>query len=158
MIKRYSHSIRIGKSRIHNKGIFAKNDIKRKTLIIEYVGEKIIKAESERRSNATLKASKKDKSKGAEYIFHLDSEYDIDGNVPYNTARYINHSCEPNCEYYHKNSRIWIRAKKNIKKDEELTFNYGFDLEDSKNHPCKCGSPKCAGYILYGGYHKKSKK
>ena len=112
MDKQISLCIRISKSRIHNKGVFARKLIPKKALIIEYVGEKITKAESEKISKATLEASRKDKSKGAEYIFELDDEYDIDGNMPSNTAKYINHSCEPNCEYYYKKKSYMDKGQK----------------------------------------------
>src|SRR5262245_57851675 len=75
------------RSRIHGRGGYARKDIPAETDVIEYVGEKISKAESTRRCEANN-----------EYIFTGDDTYDIDGNVDWNPARLINHSCEPNCE------------------------------------------------------------
>ena len=74
--------------------------------------------------------------------------YDIDGNVPYNTARYINHSCDPNCEAVIIRGRIWIIALREIKKSEELAYNDNYDFEDYEDHKCQCGSNRCVGYIL----------
>ncbi len=124
-----SKYIIVKKSKIHSKGVFAKMDIPKGTKILEYVGEKITKAESDRRQTATLEESKKNVSKGSVYIFELDKKYDIDGDVPYNTAKWINHSCDPNCKIVKKDGHIWIVAKRDIKKGEEISYNYDFDLE-----------------------------
>ncbi|RME55377.1 SET domain-containing protein-lysine N-methyltransferase [Candidatus Woesearchaeota archaeon] len=138
----------IKKSSIHNKGVFASRDIAKGTKVIEYVGEKITKKEAEKRALKKLNKHKKNPDQGAVYIFELNSRYDIDGDVPYNDAKYINHSCNPNCETQIINNRIWIVAIKDIKKGEEITYNYGYDLDSYKDHPCKCGSKNCIGYIL----------
>ena len=143
-------------SEIHNRGVFAIKDIKKGTLVIEYKGEKITKKESGKRADEQL--SQGDTTKGAVYIFELNKRYDIDGNVDYNDARYINHSCEPNCEAVHHNKGIWIQAIKNIKKGEEITYNYGFDVDNFKEHPCRCGSKKCVGYIVDKDQWPKLKK
>ena len=90
----------------------------------------------------------KNQNNGAVYLFELNSRYDIDGNVSWNTAKYINHSCEPNCEVDIIEEKIWIIALRNIKKGEELSYNYEYDLDVCLDHPCKCGSKKCAGYIV----------
>lgn len=148
----------VKKSKIHNTGIFAKKDIPKNTLIIEYKGEKITKKESEKRSDEILNESKKNKNKGAVYIFELNKKYDLDGNVPYNPARYINHSCEPNSESEIIDEKIWIRAIKNIKKGEEILYNYGYDIDNYEEHPCKCGKEKCIGYIASEDKWEKLKK
>lgn len=135
-------------SKIHGSGVFAKKDIPADTRIIEYVGEKITKKESERRAEIVLHASKNDRTKGAVYIFTLNKRYDIDGNVDYNTARFINHSCSPNCEAHLIHGHIWIVSLKDIKKGEEIAYNYGYGIDDYEDHPCCCGSRDCVGYIL----------
>ncbi|PIN73512.1 SET domain-containing protein-lysine N-methyltransferase [Candidatus Woesearchaeota archaeon CG10_big_fil_rev_8_21_14_0_10_45_16] len=135
-------------SSIHNKGIFAKTDIPKDAQILEYVGEKITKKEAERRADLVLNASKNDKTMGAVYLFELNKRYDIDGNVPYNTAKYINHSCKPNCDADIYKGKIWVTALRDIKAGEELGYNYGYDLEEFRDHPCKCGSENCVGYIV----------
>ena len=135
------------KSSIHGWGIFAKTNIPAGTRIIEYVGEKITKAEAERRGPQLIKYSKKHHQAGAVYIFELNKKYDIDGHVEYNTAKYINHSCTPNCEVDIIRGRIWIVALRGIKRGEEISYNYGYDLETYEEHPCCCKSLECPGFI-----------
>lgn len=134
-------------SSIHNRGIFARTDIPRDTPIIEYIGEKITKAESQRRGDALINRSKKSGG-AAVYIFTLNQRYDLDGAKGRNPARYINHSCAPNCEAYVIRGRIWIYALRDIKAGEELTYNYGFDIETWDEHPCRCGTDRCVGFIV----------
>ncbi|MBV6498199.1 MAG: hypothetical protein CJBNEKGG_00415 [Prosthecobacter sp.] len=141
-------------SSIHSRGLFARTDIPEDAPIIEYVGERITKAESQRRGKALEEKARKTGG-AAVYIFTLNSRYDIDGGFPGNPARLINHSCEPNCEAYIIKGRIWIYSLKAIQKGEELTYNYGFDLETWEEHPCRCGKPSCVGYILDKKHWKK---
>jgi len=124
-------------SAIHGLGGFAKADIVAGTRAIEYIGEKITKAESLRRCESHN-----------EYIFSLDETHDLDGNVPWNPARFLNHSCDPNCEAEPDGERVWIVARRDIRAGEEITFDYGYDLEDYREHPCRCGAKACAGYIV----------
>ena len=138
----------VRESKIHNKGVFTARDIKAGEKIIEYVGEKITKEESDERADIVLEESKNDKTKGAVYIFEIDDDWDIDGNVDWNPARYINHSCDPNCEAENDEGRIWIIALRDIPQGEELHYNYGYDWEDFDEHPCRCGTQKCVGFIL----------
>ena len=153
-----NHYIPIKNSRIHNKGIFARKYIPEGTKVIEYIGDKVTKTESDIRWERHLKEAKKNKNNGVVYLFELNKKYDIDGNVSYNTARLINHSCNPNCETDVTKGKIWVIAIKNIKKGEEITYNYCYDFEDWKDHPCKCGSENCVGYILDEKYWPKLKK
>ena len=122
---------------IHGTGGYARRDMAAGTRVIEYVGERITKAESLRRCELDN-----------QYIFELDEEVDVDGNVPWNPARFINHSCAPNCEAELDGGRVWIVALRDIKVGDELTFNYGYDLEDYREHPCCCGSRDCVGYMV----------
>lgn len=142
---------------VHGRGVFARKKIPADTYIIEYVGEKIDKDESNRRGWARMDEVK-DTGEAAVYIFTLDDEWDIDGNVPENAARLINHSCDPNCEAFIDEGSIWIAALRDIPRGEELFFNYGFDLESYEDHPCLCGSKKCVGYIAGEEYWPKLKK
>ena len=141
------HLWTVKRSSIHNRGIFAKHDIPYDSPIIEYVGEKITKAESRRRGDALMEKSKKTGC-AAVYVFTLNKRYDIDGGKGRNPARYINHSCAPNCEAYIMRGRIWIYSLREIKAGEELTYNYGFDADTWDDHPCRCGSKRCIGYIV----------
>ena len=138
------------KSKIHGMGIYASEDIPKNTKIIEYIGEKILKREGDIRSEKRIKKYLNSKKTGSVYIFELNSKYDIDGSKRYNKARYINHSCDPNCEVEIKDGEIWISSIKKIKKGDELSYDYGyaFDKDDYKDHVCKCGSKFCIGYII----------
>jgi hypothetical protein len=148
----------LGKSNIHNKGVFAKKDITKGTKIIEYIGDKITKAQSEKIATKQINKSIKNNKEGAVYIFDLNKKYDINGNVSWNPARYINHSCNPNCEPEIIRGHIWIIAIKDIKENEEIYYNYGYDIDEYKDHPCKCGSKNCVGYILAEEFWPKIKK
>ena len=147
----------VKQSSIHHRGIFASCDIPAGTRIIEYQGEKITKKESERRGNALFDEASKT-GDGAVYLFILNKRHDVDGNQEWNTARLINHSCDPNCEAQIIRGRIWIIALRDIPEGEELGFNYGFDLESWQDHPCLCGSKRCAGYICAEEYWPKLRK
>lgn len=148
MKKTDSPYIVVKKSNIHSKGIFAKKDIPAETEIIEYIGERITKKEADVRGEQVLSRSKTDVTRGAVYIFELNKRFDIDGNVPWNTAGIINHSCDPNCEAVNIDGHIWICSKRDIEKGEELTYNYGYGIDNYDEHPCRCGSENCVGYIL----------
>jgi SET domain-containing protein len=124
-------------SAIHGVGGFARVDIASGTRVIEYVGEKITKQESLVRCE-----------QNNEYIFALSEQEDLDGNVSWNPARFLNHSCEPNCEACLEEGQIWVIAIRDIRAGEELTFNYGYDLEDYREHICGCGAEGCVGYIV----------
>jgi hypothetical protein len=124
-------------SSIHGIGGFARVDIARDTRVIEYVGEKITKQESLARCE-----------RNNEYIFALDEGHDLDGDVSWNPARFLNHSCAPNCEARLEEERIWVVAIREVRAGEELTFNYGYDLESYREHPCSCGANGCVGYIV----------
>jgi uncharacterized protein len=122
-------------SKIHGWGVYALKDIKKGTDIIQYKGKKIFRKEGDKRSTFQEK-------KGAVYIFNLNKKYDIDGSDKGNGAQFINHSCSPNCETINYNDKeIWIQAIKDIKKGQELSYDYGFDIN------CRCNSRKCKGKI-----------
>ena len=134
---------RVKKSNIdrNGRGLYATKDIKAGTRIIDYVGKIITKKQTE-------ESEKFDNSKPI-YLFDLNSRYDLDGDVSWNTARLINHSCLNNCDYEGKGLKLWVNANRDIKMGEELTCNYGFSYDsDYKQFPCKCGSKNCVGYIV----------
>lgn len=138
----------VHKSKIHGTGVYAKKNIPAETTIIEYTGRKITKKESDDIYNEQYAMHEQNKEhNGAVYIFELDKKWDIDGNVSWNTARYINHSCSPNAEAVNTDKKILIQAVRPIKKGEEITYNYGYDIDNYEDHPCRCGAPNCIGYI-----------
>ena len=143
-------------SNVHGYGLFAKHAISKGIKIIEYVGEKITKKEGDYRADEQIAKALKEKGNGKVYIFELNKKYDIDGQVRYNHARFINHSCSPNCEVENIRNRLWILSKKNIRKGDEISYNYGYPYDsDYKDHKCNCGSPNCLGYILKKNHWKK---
>jgi hypothetical protein len=125
------------KSSIHGRGGFAKADITKGMVLLEYQGERIDKEESARRCE-----------QNNVYIFALNEHEDIDGSAAWNLARFLNHSCSPNCEAVFEDEQIWFLAGRDIQTGEELTINYGFDLENYREYPCACGSPNCVGFIV----------
>lgn len=142
-----SPAIRAGASGIHGHGVYAETAIADGTRIIEYVGERITKAESKRREARRVT----DQRKGREAcvtIFNLNRRYDLDGRAAHNVARLINHSCAPNCRAEQIRGRIWIVARRDIAIGEELTFDYGYPLKDWSLHPCRCGARLCPGFIV----------
>ncbi len=151
---------KVHKSIIHGHGIIATKKIKKGTKVIEYIGEKITRSEGNRRSEKRIKKYLNSNKTGSVYIFELNKKFDIDGSPSYNKARYINHSCKPNCEVEIIKDQIWITAIKNIKKGEELSYDYGyeFDKNDYKDHICKCGSKICIGFIISSDDWPKYKK
>jgi SET domain-containing protein len=135
-------------SNIHGRGVFASKDIKKGERVIEYVGRKVSKEESDKVFEETIELAKGNETLGEVYLFELNDEYDVDGNVEENDARFINHSCMPNCETEIEDDRIWVVAKKSIKKGEEILYNYGFEYDVHEDYPCKCGAENCIGYIV----------
>ena len=111
-------------SEIHGTGVYAIKDIPVGKKIIEYLGERIDKEESERRANAQMEHAEKT-GDAAVYIFTLNKKWDLDGNMPWNTARLLNHSCAPNCEAWIEDKQIFLYSLREIAKGEELTFDYG---------------------------------
>ena len=134
---------KIQKSSIDKKGrgLYATKDIKEGTKIIDYIGKIITKKQTE-------ETEKFDNAKPI-YLFNLNKKYDMDGDVSWNPARLINHSCSNNCDYNGTGLKLWVIAIKDIKKGEEITADYGFGYdEDYKQFPCKCRSKNCCGYIV----------
>lgn len=109
-------------------GLFAEEEIKKGTVIIEYTGERITQEEANKR--------------GGRYLFDVTEELAIDGKGRENTARYINHACKPNAEAEHdeEEDRIFIRARRKIQKGEEITYHYGKDYFSRiiKPEGCRC--------------------
>ncbi len=113
-------------------GLFAAVPLKKRETIIEYIGKRITSAEGDALENNS-------------YIFTVNSKTDIDGSPRWNTARYANHSCRPNCESVIRQGRVFIVAMKNIQPGEELTYDYGKDYFNDFIKPFGCRCVKCAG-------------
>ena len=138
-------------SNIDNRGLFASKNIKKGTKIIYYTGKIITKKQTE--NNPKFDNDK------AIYLFNLNKRYDLDGDFKFNTARLINHSCEPNCEVTGTGLKVWVHAIKDINKGEEFSYDYGFSFdEDYKNYPCRCKSKNCCGYIVREGSRWRIRK
>jgi SET domain-containing protein len=130
-MKRYTSmdfKLKIGRSKT-GKGLFTLDPIPKGCFIIEYTGKPVPKELQE--------------TKKGRYLFWTSKKDMIDGNTKTNTAKYINHSCKPNCEATGPNGHIYIISLRNIKSGEELTFNYGDEYFDEyiKNVGCRCN--KC---------------
>ena len=139
------------KSNIHRHGLSAATNIKKGQKIIQYKGKKV--------SLAKVETDPKYDNEKEIYLFNLNKKYDLDGDFKFNTARLINHSCNPNCEVLDDNRQLWIFAMRDIKKNEELTYDYGFSFDkDYKQYICKCGASNCVGYIVREGSRWRIKK
>ena len=142
---------KVKKSKIDKKGLYANCDIKKGTKIIEYKG-KIISVKK------SAEDPKFDNDK-AIYLFNINKRFDLDGDFRFNTARLINHSCSPNCEVLGEGLKVWVYAIKDIKKGDELSYDYGFSFdEDFKNYPCRCGAKNCVKFIIREGSRWRIKK
>lgn len=115
----------------HGLGLFTTRPITKGEFIIEYTGEKITEEAANRR--------------GGQYLFQLNDAYVIDGKGRENLARYINHSCRPNCypEIDEDEHHIRIYAKRGIKAGEELNYNYGKEFWNTHIKPKGCRCAKC---------------
>jgi SET domain-containing protein len=131
-VKRLLHKNVKVKRGMHGLGLFATSPIPRGTVVAEYWGEVISEEEADRR--------------GGKYLFELEKHLAIDGKTRKNIARYINHSCSPNCEPQEKEKqrRLFIVAKRQIKPGEEFCYSYGKDYWEELIKPlgCRCG---CGG-------------
>jgi SET domain-containing protein len=138
----------IRSSSIQGRGAFATRRIRKGTRLIEYVGERISHAEADRRyDDDTMR-------RHHTFLFTLNNRTVLDAAVNGNEARFINHSCEPNCEAVIDGSHIYIESIKTIQPGAELVYDYQYerapdaDESDEARYPCRCGSPKCRGTIL----------
>ncbi len=135
------------RSAIHGRGVFARHAIPDGTRILEYTGERITKAEAGRREAQRLERQARGGDDSV-YVFVLNRRYDLDGREGGSVARFINHSCAPNCRPEVSRGRIWIVARRDIAVGDELTFDYGFPFAEWRRHPCRCGAARCAGFIV----------
>ena len=124
-------------SSLHGFGVFAEEAISKNTRIIDYDGELIRNVDSEEREDAYS-------ARGEVWVFRVNRVWSRDANVGGNVARFINHSCTPNCWFEVVDKTIWIRAGRNIRRGEELTYDYRTIGE--RTIKCRC-RPDCPNYI-----------
>ena len=140
--------IQTRRSGVHGRGVFAVQDIAEGETIIEYVGEVVTWAEAQDRHPHDPK------DPNHTFYFHVDADRVIDAKYGGNSSRWINHSCDPNCEADEENGRIFIKALRNIKAGEELNYDYGLIIDErytpklKAEYPCWCGSRNCRGTLL----------
>lgn len=133
--------ITVRDSGLHGKGLFAAVAMPKGTNIVEYRGEKVSRAEGDRRAD-------KQWQRGRIFIFRLNQRFDIDGSKHWNLARRANHSCTPNAESQNEHGRrIWLVATRNLRAGDEITYDYHFDFQDPPP-VCHCGTRQCIGYMV----------
>jgi hypothetical protein len=143
-----NYPFEIRRSAIQGRGAFATRRIRAGQRLIEYTGERITPEEGDRRY------AEDGMGRHHTFLFTVDEETCVDGKKGGNDSRYINHSCDPNCEAVIEDGRIWIYAKKAISPDAELAYDYQYERtaehtkEDEEFYRCLCGSAKCRGTIL----------
>lgn len=139
----------VKQSPVHGSGAFAVRDVKKGEVIDEYVGERITHAEADRRYGV------RHIHDGHTFLFTVNSRVVIDGSVGGNDTRFINHSCEPNCEPHIVRGRVFIVARKNISSGQELGMDYSIAREDDdppnvdEIYACRCASTRCRGTMLW---------
>ena len=155
MPKTSKHKIERRQSSIHGNGVFATEAIAKGERLVRYKGTLRTHAEVDEEYGGV-------DEDGHTFLFTLNDDYVIDGNVDGNIARWINHSCAPNCEAVHEENakgkthkdKIFIEAIRDIEPGEELSYNYGIVLDEphtpalKKLWGCRCGSAKCTGTML----------
>jgi len=150
-----SRRIQTRRSSIHGNGVFAVVSVAAGSRLIEYKGLRRTHADADERYGGELES-------GHTFLFTLNDEYLIDANAEGNAARWINHSCAPNCQAvlveaegdYRRADRVFIETLRDIEAGEELSYNYGIRLgvahtSKLKQHwACRCGAPACTGTML----------
>jgi SET domain-containing protein len=139
-VRRFS----VRRSPVHGRGVFALRPLRKGARILEYAGERISHREADQRSDGTLHTM----------LFTVDEETVIDATRKGNSARWINHSCRPNCETVDDGGRIFIEAIRAIRPGDELTYDYNLQLDRAhtpaakRAHACRCGARDCRGTML----------
>lgn len=138
----------IRRSPIHGRGAFAVRPIRKGTRLVEYRGRRITQEQADELYPDD------DTQPHHTFLFELDDDWVVDASVRGNKARWINHSCDPNCEAVIEDGRIWIEAIRSIRPGQELNYDYNFVLEErhtpavKRRYPCHCGAKNCRGTIL----------
>ncbi len=145
-------------SNVHGKGVFAVQDLAEGETLIEYVGEVITWKEALRRHPHDPK------DPNHTFYFHIDEKHVIDAKYGGNSSRWINHSCNPNCEADEQDGRVFIKALRNIPAGDELFYDYGLIIDAPytkkllAEYPCWCGAKNCRGTLLAPKDDKPGKK
>ncbi|XP_053569781.1 histone-lysine N-methyltransferase 2C isoform X3 [Bombina bombina] len=142
----WKSNVYLARSRIQGLGLYAARDIEKHTMVIEYIGT-IIRNEVANRKEKLYESQ----NRGV-YMFRIDNEHVIDATLTGGPARYINHSCAPNCVAevvtFEKGHKIIISSNRRIQKGEELCYDYKFDFEDDQHKiPCHCGAVNCRKWM-----------
>lgn len=146
--KRKLRRFAVRMSPIHGRGVFALVHIPKGTRLIEYTGERISQEKADERY------SEEHENSPHTMLFEVNDEVVIDATRRGNSARWINHSCAPNCEVADEDDRIFIETRRDIRPGEELTYDYNLQLGEphtaaaKRAHPCYCGAPRCRGTLL----------
>jgi hypothetical protein len=150
--------LRVRRSRLHGRGVFALRRIRKGTRVLEYLGDRVSHRQADQRYG----------HKGIEdnhtFLFIVDRSVVIDGGANGNDARFINHSCDPNCESLIEDRRVFIEAIRTIQPGDELSYDYqiGRDKEDPPNvdeiYACRCGKASCRGSMLWPPKRKRRPK
>ena len=163
MAKTSKHKIERRQSSIHGNGVFAIEPIAKGERIVRYKGKLRTHEEVDDRYGGV-------EEDGHTFLFTLNDDYVIDGNVDGNIARWINHSCAPNCQAVleenadgkpHKD-KVYIEALRDIAAGEELSYNYGIVLDEphtpalKKLWGCRCGAETCTGTLLQPKRRRKA--
>jgi histone-lysine N-methyltransferase SETD1 len=147
-LKKRKKPVKFARSAIHNWGLYAMENIHKDDMIIEYVGERVRQQVADVRENRYQKSGI-----GSSYLFRIDESTVVDATKKGGIARFINHSCMPNCTAkiikVEGTKRIVIYALRDIAMNEELTYDYKFEREigSTDRVPCLCGTPACKGFL-----------
>ena len=138
----------VRRSDIHGNGVFARRKIAAGERIVEYEGERITSDES------AIRADAGGGPVNHTFFLSLADGNVIDGGSGGNDSRYINHACEPNCEAFEEDGRVYVYSQQEIEQGEELNYNYALIYEErhtaavKKLFECRCGAPSCTGTML----------
>ena len=146
--RRRTRPWRVLDSPIHGRGVFAARNIRKGETIIEYRGRRTTWDEASETDG-------EDDDPFHTFLFSLDDGRVIDAGVRGNAARFVNHSCAPNCETFEDDDgRVYIAARRSIRAGEELSYDYHLEVEGKigprlrRAYACRCGAPRCRGTML----------
>ncbi len=138
----------VRRSPVHGRGVFAARRIRRGTRIVEYTGERLDQAAVDARYAGPAAEDPHT------MLFQTGPDSCIDASVGGSAARFVNHSCRPNCEALQEGERVFIHAIRNIQPGVELTYDYSLQIERghsaarARRYACRCGAPRCRGTML----------